>query len=212
MVAATKLRSGVASLTTLALADLAKLWPQITVGTAASPLHDVMPALVTKYGMAAATLAADWYDDERDRVNPASRFRAIPADLGDAGAHALVGWATTKATDDAALRALVAGGVQRRLAGASRQTVMGSSLADPAAEGWQRQAAGDTCGFCLMLASRGAVYSEQTADFAAHDDCDCIAVPAWGGRPRPVQPFTPSPRQVSDADKARARAWIARNL
>src|SRR5699024_506029 len=88
--------------------------------------------------------------------------------------------------------------------------IMDSSLADPAADGWQRTGIGE-CQFCEMLISRGAVYSASTADFAAHDNCKCSAVPAFGGQPRPVRPYTPSQRH-SEADQARAKAWISKNL
>jgi hypothetical protein len=30
-----------------------------------------------------------------------------------------------------------------------------------------------------MLLGRGAVYTEASADFEAHDHCNCGAAPAW---------------------------------
>lgn len=40
----------------------------------------------------------------------------------------------------------------------------------------------DTCKFCAMLASRGAVYSsEETAGKEIHENCHCTCVPSWGG-------------------------------
>lgn len=41
---------------------------------------------------------------------------------------------------------------------------------------WARQAQGDTCAFCSMLVSRGAVYGAETVKFHTHDHCDCTAV------------------------------------
>jgi hypothetical protein len=109
--------------------------------------------------------------------------------------------------------------MQRRIANFSRQTVMGSSVADPKARGWQRVGAGECkTGFCDMLIGRGAVYSEASADFAAHDHCKCSAAPAFDGEPRPVKPYTVSPRRtidpetgkpVIDANFLRAKEWIA---
>lgn len=68
------------------------------------------------------------------------------------------------------------------------QTVQG----DDAAIGWMRVTDADPCSWCLMLASRGAVYrSAETAGrvqasrftggsaFAWHDHCGCIAAPVW---------------------------------
>jgi hypothetical protein len=55
---------------------------------------------------------------------------------------------------------------------------MGSSIADPKARGWMRVGSG-RCDFCRMLIGRGAVYTESTVDFHAHDHCGCGATPAW---------------------------------
>lgn len=208
------LRDGVEGLVGYADADLALLWAEVDDATSLrAALNDVLPALIDTYGTAAASLAADWYDDQRELAGVAGRFTAIPADIPDSGAHALVGWATSKATDSTALRSLVLGGLQRRVANFSRLTVTRSALADPAAVGWQRVGSGAcTSGFCDMLIGRGAVYSEATADFAAHDNCKCSAVPAWGGRPVPVKAYTPTLRNVSDADRERVRDWISVNL
>jgi hypothetical protein len=72
----------------------------------------------------------------------------------------------------------VAGGLQRIIANADRQTIQASSIADPGARGWAREGSGN-CDFCAMLIGRGAVYTEATADFDSHDHCGCIAVPAF---------------------------------
>lgn len=202
------LRDGVRGLTIHARRDLSKLWRQVSEAAAAEvALHDVLPALIDTYGAAAATLAADWYDTAREKADVAGRFRAIPADIRDTGAHALIGWALTEATDYQAFQTLVEGGMDRRIANFSRGTITGSSVADPKARGWQRVGTGE-CSFCRMLIARGAVYSEATADFASHDHCHCSAVPAWNGRPVPVKPYTPSNRDTTDADRARVREYL----
>lgn len=38
----------------------------------------------------------------------------------------------------------------------------------------------DTCGFCIMLASRGAVYKDEELASHAHPHCDCRVVPDFG--------------------------------
>lgn len=180
MVTAAQLRRDVATLTRELNGDLSVLWRRLeTISAAGEALNDVLPALIDQYGAAAGTVAADWYDDLREKREVAGRFRAIPADVKDTGAHALVGWAIQTATDYTAFQTLIAGGAQRRLANFSRLTVMGSSIADPKARGWQRVGDGSTCEFCSMLLGRGAVYSEATADFQAHDHCACQAEPAF---------------------------------
>lgn len=210
--AAQQLRSALARVSGAADRDLAVLWRQVsTAAQARQALGDVLPALVEQYGAAAAALAAEWYDDLRAKQDVRGAFRAIPADLGTAGAEALAGFGaqsvgTNQGSLDAA-QVLVAGGLQRRIVNYARDTIMGSSIADPAASGWQRETSGG-CAFCEMLAGRGDVYSEATADFASHDHCQCVAVPAFEGAPRPVKPYTPSRRNVTDADRARVREYL----
>lgn len=206
-----ELRRAVADLTRLADRDLAALFRQ--AGGARSKelsdaLMDILPALVDAYGSAAAAVAADWYDELRAEVGATGRFTAVPAAVPDAGASSLIGWAMGRSMDDSTFQTLIAGGLQRRIANASRQTVTASSIADPGATGWQRIGSG-ACAFCAMLIGRGSVYTEAGADFASHDHCNCSAIPAFDGRPRPVKPFTPSARNITDADRARVRAYLA---
>lgn len=205
-----------------ALYDLAKreitdALKLVDIGDAAAVadvIYTYVPVIAERYGLAAGALAADWYDELRDAAEVAGYFRAIPAELPGMGRYeALAGWAASK--DD--VEALVMGGVQRIIANAHRETVMRSTFADPRAEGWARFARGaETCGFCFLLVSRGAVYTEKTATFGAHDSCDCGAGPIWKGDRRAVDTYRKSVRRRSEAtteaDNARAREWIAANL
>jgi hypothetical protein len=108
------------------------------------------------------------------------------------------------------------GGVQKRLANSANYTITGSSEADPQARGWMRKTRPTACNFCIMVASRGGVYTEKTARFACHERCYCRAVPAWGGRELPVEPYKPSERDLSEKQRQelnrQARAWINSNL
>lgn len=175
----TQLRSDVALLAREASGDLSALWREVETALAVEDaLRDVLPTLIETYGVAAAAVAADWYDETRDEAAARGRFAAIPADIPEVGAQALVGWALDEATDYAAFRTLVEGGTQRRIANFSRLTVSRSSVADPAARGWKRVGVGE-CDFCRMLIGRGAVYTEETADFQSHDHCNCSPAPAW---------------------------------
>lgn len=178
-----QLRSGVAALATLADRDLAALWRLVkTADEAKAALNDVLPPLIDKYGLAAATVAADWYDDLRAEVGARGRFTAIVDDLGDTGGAALAGWGIgplfAADPDWDSARTLIAGGLQRRIANAARKTVIVSSVQDPGARGWRRGGTG-RCDFCRMLIGRGFVYSSTTADFKSHDHCGCQAIPAW---------------------------------
>ena len=210
------LRQTISDLATLAAADLRDLWASVDSPTvAAQALHDILPPLTTAYASAASTVAADWYDNTRDELNVDGRFSAITAELDDLGANALAGWSADALLADEPdwdlARSRTEGGLQLRIANASRQTVMVSSIEDPKARGWQRSASGG-CAFCQMLAARGVVYSRGTVDFGAHDHCKCVAVAAFTGREIPVKPYEPTLRNVSDADRARTREYLAKHF
>lgn len=206
-----QLRRRQLQLNRLATNELAGMWRQVSNAVEARiALQDILPRLLRDYGEMAAAVAADWYDEARVAAEVGGAFTAVPASLGDQDPDALALWATSKGTDLDSIKSLVEGGATKRINAWSRQTVMGSALADPRADGWQRVGAGGCkTGFCDMLIGRGAVYSEATADFAAHDHCKCAAVPAFGGRPRPVKPYKVGPRHGNEADFERAQAWIA---
>lgn len=201
-------RADLDELARLAAVDLDVLWRQVSdAETARALLSEVLPGLLDVYGSAAGTIAADWYEELR----PDRGFRARVAPLPEpAQLDALAGYSANELltnTDPARGLVAVKGGAQRLIANVARSTVTASSLADPQALGWQRSAAGG-CGFCQLLASRGAVYSSASVDFGAHDHCRCVAVPAFDGGPLPVKPYTPSAREVTDADRARTRQWM----
>lgn len=204
-----QLRRANLALARLAANDMASMWRQVSNAVEArTALRDVLPALIRTYGMAAASLAADWYDEARLVAEASGAFTALPASLGESGADALALWATEKGSDLEAIKALTEGGMARRISNWSRETVMGSALADPSADGWQRTGVG-SCAFCALLIGRGTVYSEASADFSSHDNCNCQATPAFTGSPRPVKPYKPGPRHGNEADYARAREFIA---
>lgn len=188
MATPSELRQALADLNVLAARDLGGLFRSLREGdNVAEALRDVLPALIDQYGLAASAVAADWYDDLRESMGVGGRFAAIPADVNDTGAQALVGWALDEATDDGSLVALLEGGMQRRVVNFGRFTVTDSAYADPGADGWMRLGQGANCPFCNVLISRGAVYSESSVTFASHDHCNCIAVPAFKGQPKPVR-------------------------
>jgi len=179
-----KHRRDLRALTGLAERDLATLWRQFdTADQARQALMDLLPRLVSIYGAAAATLAADYFDDMRDVAGVKGRFQAIPAETADPGkldvlARVAVGPLFGPAPDFTSALVLARGGLQRHIANADRQTMATSSVEDRHARGWQRVGTG-RCDFCQMLLGRGAVYTEATADFAAHDHCGCTAEPVF---------------------------------
>ena len=69
-------------------------------------------------------------------------------------------------------------GAGRHARSASRDLVIATAKGNSVP--WARQLNGESCTFCAMLVSRGAVYSEKSVRFPAHDHCDCTATLAPG--------------------------------
>lgn len=62
----------------------------------------------------------------------------------------------------------------RHVKSASRDLVTDTARLNRA--GWARQlTGGESCTFCAMLVSRGAVYTEKSVNFQTHNHCDCTA-------------------------------------
>lgn len=193
----------------------------LTAEQARDALMDLLPGLGTEYRLAAASLAADWYDDLREAEAVAGRFLAEPVEPPTpARWQALARWGVdplfTGTPDWAAVAALITGGLQRTVVDGHRLTVVENAQRDPQAKGWTRVARAGACSFCRMLADRpGAVYTEASVTFRSHDHCHCAASPSWASNVIKVsrEPFRQSQRRRSDetksADNARARAYMA---
>lgn len=74
----------------------------------------------------------------------------------------------------------VAAGAARHSKAASRDYVVQTARLNRVQ--WARQLDSGACEFCALLASRGAVYTEESVDFPAHDHCNCTATIAVHGR------------------------------
>lgn len=203
------------TLSAAALADLQQLWG-LSPAELAVALFDLLPGLVDTWGEASAAAAADWYDELRDTADVSGRFTAIVEPLGDLGANALAGWAAEPLNlpepDLLSAKSRVEDGFQKRLVNSANLTVTGSAAEDPQARGYMRRTRPGACKFCVMVASRPAVYTKKSATFACHGHCYCEAVPAWGGKALPVGPYKRSDRPSTPEDRARVRKWIADNL
>jgi hypothetical protein len=179
----------------LAHAELVRWWADLDVSdarAATGALEAFLLELTAAYGSVGAALAADFYDDLRERAGAPSTFRAdladpVPAEQAQAAARWAVGPLFGGAGPRAALEH-AAGSVQRLVQQPGRDTIALNVRRDPARPGWARVPRGKGCAFCRMLAGRGAVYSSAKAagDMRAfHDHCKCTATPVWRGQKLP---------------------------
>lgn len=210
-----RLSSVLESLSSLALDDLDGLW-SLEVSDLEAALFGLFPNVLETWAEMSASAAADWYDELREAEEVPGTFSAIVEPLGDLGGYALAGWAAQPLKlpepDILSVKSRLEDGFQKRLANTANLTVTGSAKADPNARGYMRRTRPGACRFCVMVASRGAVYTESSSRFACHGGCFCEAVPAWGGRALPVEPYKQADRPPSPSDQARVREWIKENL
>lgn len=175
---------------------------------------EVLPLIGETFADAAAVVGADFYDAVRESAAPRGRFQAEPAPLPDsARLRATARWGLAPLfqpdPDPPAALSLIEGGLQRYVVDAHTTTVVEAARSDAAAKGWRREGAG-ACDFCRMLIGRGEVYSADTAGFASHDRCHCVAVPAFNaGPPVTVQQYAASKRRRSEADRQKVRDYLA---
>lgn len=208
-------RADLETLTGLATRDLDLIWAQFTTAEQARDgLMDVLPELVDVYGSAATSLGADWYEEVRDTAGVPGRFAAVLAPLPPREpAHVLARFAVgplfAREPDWASVKSLVHGGIEKAISDLDRHTITESAVKDPQATGWKRVGSG-ACPFCSMIIGRGITY-RNNAHFASHNNCHCSCVPAFGGQPEPVNPYTPTRRNISPAAKARVREWLKAN-
>lgn len=207
-------------LATLAYDEVYRFWLTLDHSDPAAvvrALEAFMPEVIRDYGDMGAAAATDFYDELRDGSDAIAK--AYQARMGDVVAIDRVRASSRYAMGplfgrgknpgpEQALQNL--SGVTRRLALVpARDTVRLNTLDDPDAIGWRRVGDGSTCRFCAMLIGRGEVYSADTARFAAHDRCGCMAEPAWGeGERASAVQYTATKRNPSTADRARVRAFL----
>lgn len=200
-----------------------------------SALFAAAPLIVTEYTEGAAALALDWFEELRAESRATVPFRPVPVvTITDDEVAAVVARTTESLHEiqkdfERELEESFAESVKlleeqtaEIIAQGFRETVTENAKADPESVGWRRFARPEACKFCKMLAAKGAVYTEQTARFAAHGavmggnrkggNCMCIAGPAFGGQEiwaqaTPMQ-YLASQRERTEEERKRLREYL----
>src|SRR5699024_7951881 len=107
---------------------------------------------------------------------------------------ALTNWANKPITKSAIIKEGIgfsnfAAGLQKLLSGQANDTILANVRADPEARAWMRVTSPGACDFCIVLAGRGGVDTEEAVRFASHTDCACGAVPSWDPNAEQVDVF-----------------------
>ncbi|MGP5022368.1 VG15 protein [Glutamicibacter arilaitensis] len=176
-------------------ADLRRILARIDLDnpvSARAALFELVPPLIERWGDVSATAAAEWFEGFRAANGLPGPFRSVLAPpLPIEQVNARIGFATREAghlfagqtSEFADFMLLIAN--EYSLA-PGHNTVWNNSARDGAA--FARVPEPGACDFCLMLASRGFVYSRGTVDQTQgadgemtrfHGGCRCHAMPVW---------------------------------
>lgn len=154
---------------------------------ARAALFEVIPPLVERWGDVAAVVAAEWFEEFRAAEGVTGSRALLAATAPAEQVTARLGYATRESghlfagqvDDFEAFLSLI---VNEYVLQPGHNTVWDNSARDKAA--FARVPEPGACEFCLMLASRGFVYSRQTVDSTSkgerfHGGCRCHAMPVW---------------------------------
>jgi hypothetical protein len=151
---------------------------------------EFLPVLVAQYGQVAEVLAMDWYEDQRAESGATGRFRvaAPPTPISASRVEEKVRYVAGHlwTPEPAAMLSALGVATDKYVKQHGRDTITWNARREGAT--WARVPSGPkTCSWCLILASRDAVYfSEKSAETRADGDkyhglCDCQAVPLRPG-------------------------------
>lgn len=167
---------------------------------ASAAVFEVVPPLVERWGDVAAVAAAEWFEEIRAVEGVPGAFRAVLADpVPLEQVNARLGYATREsghlfAGNQAEFVDFLSLMVNEYTMQPGHDTVRENTVRDGAA--YARVPEPGACDFCVMLGSRGFVYSKRTVgtDVGSkfHGGCRCHGMPVWDeGRARSVYGYDP---------------------
>lgn len=175
---------------TLAVAALVAYWGDVVEPNPAESLEDLRGFLldtVAEYAQAASATALDFYTSVRPADAPT--FQPAPIVRDDLVGGGTLNWTTAPLLTDGWQEALdrTAAEIQKATYQAAVETIGEATTEDPLDVRYARWPQNpDPCSYCVLRASRGAVYwSEQTAERGDHIKCGCRVTPIFPGEPLP---------------------------
>ena len=135
-------------------------------------LIDYVYALATKYGEGSSALAASWYD----AIAEASGRYLPAAELAPTATYAETARAVNGVLKQSRNEEMLTGALQRLVKMPGVDTTLNNAIRDGAEVAWIPH--GDTCAFCIALASRGWEYASPALVRRGHAqhvhaNCDC---------------------------------------
>lgn len=143
----------------LGVADLWAVWQAADgVDNFWQYIVEAFPELVAQYSVTAGELSALWYEE----AAPSLPYVAVPAALPPLEKFAeSAKWALFTGDGSRSFEKL-SGVLQRGMFDAARDTTLTNVRSERGAR-WARHASSNACEFCRMVATRGAVYTSESA-------------------------------------------------
>jgi hypothetical protein len=217
-------RQANSELSRLVKRDLAAFFASLNLGTpeaARDALLEFLPVLTAQYGDVAASLAAEFYEEMRAASGAVGAFTAlsapsVPAEAVQAKVRYLAGHLWTPEPDG------MLGGLLTAADKYVKQPGRSTVAANAKREGvrWARVPTGrKTCSFCLVLASRDAVflskesakYDKSGEKYHGHCDCEPVRIASAKDYPKDYLPddYYDMYSAAAKADDPEVRAFIA---
>lgn len=165
--------------------ELEAIWGRLDLSDPRAVSHDlqlIVPDIVAEYGDISATLAADYFDevtaDYDLRTHAATLAPTAPAEQTKAVTRWGVGPLFSAEPQYLAALAMIQEGIHRLVLQAGRDTIETNVRRTKLV--YARIPSGrEPCAFCLVLASRGAVYGSREAAGGDkyHTKCRCVPTP-----------------------------------
>lgn len=179
-------------------------------GISREEVVEIAAEIAGKYAMLGEELGAQWYD----LCTSLAGIKAEPAIVEPVSPERMSAWARATFTGETIAKEFVRSFIQDIINDSIRETGSANLHRDyerGIAKGkWCRVPVGDTCAWCMMLASNGAYYlSKESAIIAAdgdkyHNHCDCK--PVYHADANDIQGYSKLAtykRKYYDADNAR---------
>lgn len=167
------------------LASVFAEWDGTNIAALRNACISVLDTIASAYTDYSAARAATFYDDVRALQVASSSYQAA--------VNSMRAPAATAGAVRAFIQKIVDGGnssefietCQERLDYeielAANMCLADNSARDPLKPKYARVPSGDTCEWCLMLASNGFYYNTAEAASHSHSNCDCRVVPGFEG-------------------------------
>ena len=166
------------------------------IATARNEIIAIMYTLLGPYTDNVAAISAQFYDGLREWFGISDGFMAESVSMRDPGATDGAVRAFMETQVDGKpfeeLEKLLVERVDYEMKRASNECIAHNAKRDPKRPKWARiPAGGETCEWCIMLASRGFRYQSEEVASHTHANCDCRIVPSWDRKNPAVQGYDP---------------------